>query len=252
MSVSVFNYHEYLASREWALRREAVRQRSENRCERVVNGYRCYGPQDSVHHKTYESIGNEPLEDLMAVCDNCHRWLSGKTSDSKIVKHRLDQLRVCPICGESNQTILEVTGEFTIGVCYHCWQFLVRDNNFTYEKVDALQIFMRIRRMFDRPIRLGANDGYDWRLDRLHDVARFMRPKLPVWWPIALYDHKGCLFVHCSEPPNDEQKQVIQDAWYSVDECYWLYVIGDNEYDKNDLCSEGHCNEHEFVRDVVL
>lgn len=74
-----FDYQTYLASREWALKREAVRQRSSNRCERTIDGQRCVGSQDSVHHLTYARVGNEPLEDLLGVCNDCHRWLSGKT-----------------------------------------------------------------------------------------------------------------------------------------------------------------------------
>lgn len=75
-------YKTYLASREWALRREAVRQRSGNRCERCKNG-----PQDAVHHLTYANVGNEPLEDLQAICDPCHEYLSGKNDFDPAYKH---------------------------------------------------------------------------------------------------------------------------------------------------------------------
>lgn len=68
------NYQEYLASREWALKREAVRERSRNTCERCFSN-----PQDAVHHKTYERIGDEKLEDLIAVCNPCHEFLSAKS-----------------------------------------------------------------------------------------------------------------------------------------------------------------------------
>ena len=72
-------YQTYLASREWALKREAVRERSGNRCER------CWTRRmDAVHHKTYERVGNERLEDLQAICDPCHEFLSGKTDADPI------------------------------------------------------------------------------------------------------------------------------------------------------------------------
>jgi hypothetical protein len=71
--VTAFNYQEYLASREWALLREAVRERSGDKCER------CGGPQQAVHHLTYERIGHEELTDLQAVCNPCHEYLSAKT-----------------------------------------------------------------------------------------------------------------------------------------------------------------------------
>lgn len=67
-------YRRYLASREWALLKEAVRRRSDGRCERCR-----HGEYEETHHVTYERIGNERLEDLMAVCSLCHKFLSGKT-----------------------------------------------------------------------------------------------------------------------------------------------------------------------------
>lgn len=72
-------YAEYLASREWALRREAVRRRSGNKCERCKRG-----PQDAVHHLTYANVGNEPLEDLQAICHPCHEFLSGKSHQDPV------------------------------------------------------------------------------------------------------------------------------------------------------------------------
>ena len=74
-----FDYQAYLAGREWGLLREAVRERSKDRCEH------CFaGPQQAVHHLTYERIGHEELVDLMAVCNPCHEFLSGKTTDSPL------------------------------------------------------------------------------------------------------------------------------------------------------------------------
>jgi len=67
-------YQKYLASREWALLKEKVRQRSENICERCKAG-----PHDVTHHLTYERIGREEPEDLIGVCEDCHKFLSGKS-----------------------------------------------------------------------------------------------------------------------------------------------------------------------------
>jgi hypothetical protein len=76
-------YKQYLASREWMLKREAVRHRSGNKCERCKTG-----PQDAVHHLTYERVGNELLEDLQAICDPCHKFLSAKSHfDPAVSKH---------------------------------------------------------------------------------------------------------------------------------------------------------------------
>lgn len=68
-----FDYQRYLASREWSLLRERVRQRSRDKCEH------CFiAPQQAVHHLTYARLGHEELADLMAVCNPCHEWFSGK------------------------------------------------------------------------------------------------------------------------------------------------------------------------------
>ncbi|MBN2243859.1 MAG: hypothetical protein JW793_14330 [Acidobacteria bacterium] len=73
-------YQKYLASREWALLKEQVKQRSQGRCERcLVCEY------DSIHHLTYERIGKEDLRDLQAVCRRCHEFLSGKREDDQAI-----------------------------------------------------------------------------------------------------------------------------------------------------------------------
>lgn len=60
-------YYEYLETSAWkAKRRQKFRQA----------GYRCQicnsGGTLNVHHRTYERVGNELLEDLVVLCRNCH------------------------------------------------------------------------------------------------------------------------------------------------------------------------------------
>jgi len=69
------NYKEYLASREWALLKEHVRQRSHGWCERCAVGL-----YEQTHHVTYERVGRELLTDLLAVCRECHEFLSAKST----------------------------------------------------------------------------------------------------------------------------------------------------------------------------
>jgi len=71
MRKAPFAYQAYLASREWALLKRQVRERSGGKCER------CGADQEATHHLTYERIGEERLEDLQAVCNACHEYLSG-------------------------------------------------------------------------------------------------------------------------------------------------------------------------------
>lgn len=98
-------YHRYLASREWALLKEAVRARSQGRCEHC--GLADY---EETHHLTYERIGNERIRDLLGVCHECHEYLSGKSDKDPRTKvmvgggvMRLDWTRErwvlgCPVC----------------------------------------------------------------------------------------------------------------------------------------------------------
>lgn len=67
-------YQLYLASREWAILKEAVRDRSGGTCE-----YCRLAPGTQTHHQTYKRIFCESLEDLMHVCEPCHMFLSGRT-----------------------------------------------------------------------------------------------------------------------------------------------------------------------------
>jgi len=67
-----FDYQRYLASREWAVRKRAVRERAQGCCERCL-----LLPLAATHHLTYEHVGAEPLEDLQGVCKPCHAFESG-------------------------------------------------------------------------------------------------------------------------------------------------------------------------------
>jgi hypothetical protein len=66
------SYKRYLASREWALKKHAVRKRSGGTCER------CHKHKATeVHHITYAHLYDEPLVDLLDVCRGCHEFESG-------------------------------------------------------------------------------------------------------------------------------------------------------------------------------
>src|SRR6266536_1144260 len=70
-------YQEYLLSDEWEKRRNAVLERARFGCEEICSeesGWpRCRNRADDVHHLTYKNIFNEPLEDLVALCRECHK-----------------------------------------------------------------------------------------------------------------------------------------------------------------------------------
>jgi hypothetical protein len=66
-------YQAYLCSREWGLKKEAVRKRCGGICERC-----CVNAMDHVHHLTYARKYSELLEDLRALCKPCHDFTHGK------------------------------------------------------------------------------------------------------------------------------------------------------------------------------
>ena len=62
-----FNYRDYLASPEWAEKRQAALQRAEHHCQV------CNSPHElQVHHRTYERMCAERPADLTVLCRTCH------------------------------------------------------------------------------------------------------------------------------------------------------------------------------------
>lgn len=58
---------DYLNSNEWKVKREKVLVRDNYLCQECKNK-----TAQVVHHKTYENVYDEPLEDLIALCNECH------------------------------------------------------------------------------------------------------------------------------------------------------------------------------------
>jgi hypothetical protein len=84
------DYKKYLASREWALKKEAVKKRADGICERCHDA-----ASQSTHHLTYERIGAEDIDtDLLGVCNPCHEFLSAKsdTDPAEFTLHALIEL----------------------------------------------------------------------------------------------------------------------------------------------------------------
>jgi hypothetical protein len=68
------DYLQYIrSSPNWQRLRARVLVRARGLCERC----RCW-PIVAVHHRTYERLGAEWLEDLYGVCQRCHNELHGK------------------------------------------------------------------------------------------------------------------------------------------------------------------------------
>lgn len=67
-------YERYLGTEEWWHRRRHILHRAEARCEQC--GSRSGSLQ--VHHLTYERLGYEHDDDLVALCASCHRDIHGR------------------------------------------------------------------------------------------------------------------------------------------------------------------------------
>lgn len=70
---SYYKYQVYLCSPEWRVKRELVLQRDNKICQDCT-----LKPAEEVHHLTYNSLFNEPLEDLKSLCKECHMKTHGK------------------------------------------------------------------------------------------------------------------------------------------------------------------------------
>lgn len=73
-------YLAYLRSKAWQAKRQKVIRRAKYRCERCGIWA---GNHFEVHHKTYDNLGAEPLEDLEALCRYCHKVEHGYISVEK-------------------------------------------------------------------------------------------------------------------------------------------------------------------------
>ncbi len=67
------DYEEYLRSEKWKQKRTAVLNRDSGICQACLSS-----EADQVHHLTYDRIFDEPLFDLVAICQPCHEQLHKK------------------------------------------------------------------------------------------------------------------------------------------------------------------------------
>lgn len=73
-------YEQYLRSPAWREKRAAALKRSNGKCQDCLDERKMRGfasgylvwPGQEVHHLTYERVGNERPEDLIALCERHH------------------------------------------------------------------------------------------------------------------------------------------------------------------------------------
>lgn len=74
-------YKEYINSSKWKLKRKLLFEKIGYECEQCGYVYNLH-----VHHKTYDNLGNEPLEDLQVLCKQCHLSKHDKYFDKLVLK----------------------------------------------------------------------------------------------------------------------------------------------------------------------
>ena len=75
-------YRRYLKTQHWQQIRAKVLQRAGNKCE--MCGFEPWRPGTlQVHHLSYDRVGRESLEDLVAICPKCHMKIHGVDTASK-------------------------------------------------------------------------------------------------------------------------------------------------------------------------
>lgn len=61
-------YYQYLQSKQWKQKKEYALEYYGRNCGACGSKYNI-----QVHHKTYKNVFNETMEDLMLLCERCHR-----------------------------------------------------------------------------------------------------------------------------------------------------------------------------------
>jgi hypothetical protein len=89
------DYASYLASDHWKGLRKQALERAEHRCQ-VCNG----STRIDVHHRTYERLGYERLEDLTVLCRGCHKLFHEQRTLDPAKAFAARRKAVCCFCGK--------------------------------------------------------------------------------------------------------------------------------------------------------
>jgi hypothetical protein len=85
------NYEAYIQGPAWAKRRAKAIRRAEGRCQ-LCNSKR----QLTVHHRTYDRLGDERDADLTVLCRNCHERFHGITKAEAVPVKSAPALQAAP------------------------------------------------------------------------------------------------------------------------------------------------------------
>ena len=107
-------YEKYLLGEHWQRVRRKTLEWTEGRC------IRCGALADDCHHTTYRSLGHEARGDVIPVCSDCHKFLSGRSSyDPTAEEPTFPQETPQPDCQQCRMPAeIEVEGQPWCRSCY--------------------------------------------------------------------------------------------------------------------------------------
>lgn len=117
-----YDYKLYLKSKHWKLKREEffASDRFTGSCSK------CQATKGRhVHHLTYKHVGNEPMEDLIALCAGCHKEVHGRMAPKKKEKTTKSPSKVAKVIKKTltvEEAIKETKLSNKTGKCYVCSQ----------------------------------------------------------------------------------------------------------------------------------
>lgn len=202
-------YQTYLASREWALKREAVRERSYGVCERCH-----FRKMDAVHHLTYARVGKEDLTDLLAICEPCHEFISGKTDvdPKRVLKETRPlvilvgqwlELLVCPFCNQEYGLHQCRTEVFDREEDQDCEGISIKDG-----EVSKVQSENPSSRRQGVLIHFWCENCDVGKPEGVIDQSSRREWELPL--ALAIYQHKGSTFIEWRGDVKPDQPQVAR------------------------------------------
>jgi hypothetical protein len=77
-------YLRYLRSSEWKAKRQSVLERDQYRCQVWFEHH-----GEEVHHRSYLHLGDEPLEDLVTLCRECHEAITNIVRKARHQERRM-------------------------------------------------------------------------------------------------------------------------------------------------------------------
>ena len=92
-------YAAHLNSDRWKQIRQRVMERAGYVCEQLG----CARTADHVHHATYKNLGDEPIEDLLALCYRCHQAKHPDRPLGTSRRKKKKRMHACPFCRHASR-----------------------------------------------------------------------------------------------------------------------------------------------------